>query len=157
VKIGRSRIWPFIIILVAAAGTLFVFFRMYQDDVKALTSFMASYRSFDRAVSVVPADKGLTSSAADSARKAAADLQVKGSLRLSSLIRHDAELMDAMREIAGLAQTELERLIACDSAVRNGIPDSEELSRDREALRGKRQAAYERFEQLGGLKEHPTR
>jgi hypothetical protein len=156
VKAGRSRIWLLIAILAAAAGTLFVFFRMYQHDVKALKSFMASYRSFDRAASI-PADKGLSSSAVDCARKAAADLRVKASLRISSLIRHDAELMDAMHEIAGLAQAEIERLTSYDSAVRNGIPDPEELAQERAALRGKRQAAYERFEELGGLKEQPTR
>jgi hypothetical protein len=156
VKVGRSRRWPLIAVLVAAAGALFVFFRMYQGDVKALKSFVASYWNFDRAVSV-PADQGLTRSAVDSAREAAADLQAKSSSRLSSLIRRDAELMDSMREIAGLAQKEIVRLTAYDSAVLNGIPDAEELARERAALRGKRQAAYERFEKLSGLKEQPTR
>ena len=146
-----------IIALAAVAGIFFSFYRMYHDDIKALNRFMASYDSFERIISF-HTDRGW-SYALDKAGEAVIELQARASLRLSSLIRSEAELMDQAREVADLSRRELDSLRAVDALVRSRNPDQDEVAKEDELekecslLRGKRKAAYVRFRELAGLKD----
>jgi hypothetical protein len=87
------------------AGVLLFFYRFYHNDVKALEDFLASYEKFDKAISdffIIKTD--------DLERKAAdafIELDIKAALRLSSLIKNDAELMGQALEVANLSGREL--------------------------------------------------
>ena len=149
-KIAKPTKWSLIFILVVAAGVLFFAIRMYQDDIKAIKGFMASYEGFDKAIS------DLSLSGADDsenrAGNAAAGLGAKASLRLSSLIKNDAKLMDQAHEVADLARKEIESLRAYKSAIQHENADVNELAEASRILAGKRRAAYARFQELGGVR-----
>jgi len=119
------------ILLIAAVVVLF-FFRMYRDDVKALKGFMAAYERFDKAASI---DSGIArADALGKANEASIELQARASLRLSSLIKNDGELMKQAREAADLARRELESL---------GMEGHS-------LIHEKRIAAFDRFQELSG-------
>lgn len=126
-----KRLIIFILILAVPAGASFIFYRLYRDDVKDLKDFMASYRKLTRTFSDFRERRtdDLESQAVDAVN----DLSVKASMRLSSLIKNDGELMDLAREIADLSRLELDRLRGGGSA---------ETSKD---LLKKREAAYGNF------------
>ncbi|MGZ5488361.1 MAG: hypothetical protein ACXWF4_07495 [Candidatus Aminicenantales bacterium] len=149
-KIAKPNKWSLIFILVVAAGVLFFAIRMYQDDIKAIKGFMASCEEFDKAIS------GLSQSAADDfesrAGDAAVGLSAEASLRLSSLIKNDAKLMDEAREVADLARKELESLRAYQRGIRQENADVEELAEGSRILTEKRKTAYARFQELGGVR-----
>ena len=129
----RSRRWIIIVLILAVpAGVLMCFYRMYHDDITALKRFMAAYDRFDRAVSL-NGDSG-RSEVSDKAGEAVIELQARASLRLSSLIKNDGELMKQAREAADLARRELESL---------GMEG-------RSLIHEKRIAAYDRFQELSG-------
>src|SRR5665647_1297675 len=141
-KIAKPTKWLLIFILVVAAGVLFFAIRMYQDDIKALKGFMASYEQFDKAISELS-----QSAAADfesRAGDAVAGLSAEASLRLSSLIKNDAKLMDQAREVADLAQKELESFRAYQRGIRQENADVEELAEGSRILTEKRKMAYAR-------------
>jgi len=149
-KIAKPTKWLLIFILVVAAGVLFFAIRMYQDDIKALKGFMASYEQFDKAISELS-----QSAAADfesRAGDAVAGLSAEASLRLSSLIKNDAKLMDQAREVADLAQKELESFRAYQRGIRQENADVEELAEGSRILTEKRKMAYARFQELGGVR-----
>ncbi|MGB8958141.1 MAG: hypothetical protein WCC00_03910 [Candidatus Aminicenantales bacterium] len=145
--------WPLILVLALAAVVCLFFFHMYHDDINALKGFIAAYEKFDQAVSDLS-----TSASNDVDGKAGESLVVlnaKAPLRLSSLIKNDAELMDQAREVADLSQRELDGLKAQDAMLKSRNPDSDgakgrELDKDVRVLREKRQAAYARFRELCG-------
>ena len=88
-KIAKPAKWLLIFILVVAAGVLFFAIRMYQDDIKALKAFMATYEGFDKAISDL--SQSVADDSESQASEAVAGLSAKASLRLSSLIKNDAE------------------------------------------------------------------
>lgn len=140
--------WLLILVLAVAAGVFLFFYVMYRDDIGALRSFMASYERFDKAVSDLS-----VGGAADPESKpgsAAADLASKASLRLSSLIKNDAGLMDQALEVADLARREIESLRAYRLGIKNENADVDELAEASQALTRKRKEAYARFRELGG-------
>jgi hypothetical protein len=100
-----------IIALILLAGIFFFFYRLYQNDVKALTNFLAAYQKFDQAVSnystAVFASNQDGASAADALEQktdeALAELNTRASVRISSLIKNDGELMRAALEIEELS------------------------------------------------------
>jgi len=145
-----NRLLIFILILAALAGVFFFFFRMYHDDITALRGFMASYERFDNTIS------DLSKSGADDfeskAGHAVIDLNAKAFLRLSSLIKNDAELMDQAIEVADLARRELEALRVFRSEIQNKNADLDGLSEESRILAGKRKAAYARFQELSGTR-----
>jgi hypothetical protein len=145
-----KRLIIFILILVVSACVFFFFYRMYHDDFKALRGFIASYERFDKAISDLPM------SAADDfeskAGNAVIDLSAKASLRLSSLIKNDAELMDQAIEVADLARRELEGLRVYRSEIQNKKADLDELAGESRILTSKRKAAYARFQELSGTR-----
>jgi len=140
--------WLLIFILIVAAGVLFFFFRMYHNDTGELKRFMASYERFDRAMS----DLSMTGTddSMSKAENAAADLNAKASLRLSSLIKNDAELMDQAREVADLARREIDSLRVYRVEALNKNTDVDRLAEESRVLTGKRKAAYARFREFGG-------
>ena len=131
-KIAKPTKRLLVSILVVSAVVFLFFFRMYRDDIKTITGFMASYEQFDKAVSFY-ADKGRPDGLGK-ANEALIELQARASLRLSSLIKNDGELMDQAREVADLSRRELEGL----------------KMEDHRLLHEKRIAAYARFQELSG-------
>jgi len=121
---------------------------MYRDDIGALRSFMASYERFDKAVSDLSV--GGADDPESNAGSAAADLASKASLRLSSLIKNDAGLMDQALEVADLARREIESLRAYRLGIKNENADVDELAEASRALTDRRKEAYARFRELGG-------
>ncbi len=111
--IAKSSKWMVVVILLVVAVALVLFVRMYRGDIKALHSFLASYEDFDRAI--VAAAEGRDGPAGlGQAEKALTELQAKASMRLSSLIRNDGDLMVLARDVAALSRRELDRLRALD-------------------------------------------
>ncbi|MGZ5514175.1 MAG: hypothetical protein ACXW2O_03570 [Candidatus Aminicenantales bacterium] len=149
-KIAKPTKWSLIFILVVAAGVLFFAIRMYQDDIKAIKGFMASYADFDKAISDL--SLGGADDSENRAGNAVAGLSAKASLRLSSLIKNDAKLMDEAREVADLAQQELESLRTYKSAIQHENADVNELAEGSRILTEKRKMAYARFQELGGVR-----
>ena len=139
-----------IVVLAVPTGVFFFFYRMYHDDIKALRGFIASYERFDKAIS------DLSMSGADDIESkvgnAVIDLSAKASLRLSSLIKNDAELMDQAIEVADLVRRELEDLRVYRSEIRNKNADLDGLAEESRILTGKRKAAYARFQELSGTR-----
>jgi hypothetical protein len=142
-----------VVVLAAAAGFL-IFSHIYRVDMRALEGFVASCGRFDE---VMPAEPGRNRPGGlDAEREALADVQARASLRLSSLIRNDNELMAQAREVADLAQREFESLRAYDAglAAQTGgrvvEVQAEKLDREYVVLQVKRKAAFARFMELGG-------
>lgn len=102
--------WLLVIVIVVLASALF-FYRMYRHDISALEAFIAAYEKFDQAPRV----------------GALRELDAKANIKISSLIKHDRELMNTMREIADTATQEFNN-------PNNG------------GLTIKRKAAYSRFQ-----------
>jgi hypothetical protein len=102
--------WLLVIVIAVLASGL-VFYRMYRHDITAREAFIVAYEKFDEA----PREASLR------------ELDAKASVKISSLIKHDRELMSAMREIADTAEQELNN-------PNNG------------GLTVKRKAAYSRFQ-----------
>jgi len=142
--------WLLILVLAVAAGVFLFFYVMYRDDIGALRSFMASYERFDKAVSDLSV--GGADDPESNAGSAAADLASKASLRLSSLIKNDAGLMDQALEVADLARREIESLRAYRLGIKNENADVDELAEASRALTDRRKEAYARFQELGGVR-----
>jgi hypothetical protein len=160
INILRGSRWWVILILLVSAGVFFFFFRMYQADIKALRNFMASYKRFDKAIDFYT-DRARTSAALDYAGEAVIELEARASLRLSSLIRNDAELMGLAREVADLSRKELDSLWAFDTLTKSRNPSRDEVAKEEEldkeigVLRGNRKAACARFRELVGKRSNP--
>jgi len=136
IKGGSKRLIIFVLILAVPAGAFFIFYRRYRDDVKDLKDFMASYERFNQAVSDF--QKGRSDELESQAVNAVRQLISRASLRLSSLIKNDGELMDQAREVADLSRSELDALRGDGRAEKS--PD----------LQKKRIAAYDHFLELAG-------
>lgn len=138
-----------IAVLILAAGTFLFFHRMYRNDLKALRAFIASYQAYDKAILAY----GQGGRAEDLAQASAnlRRLQALASMRISSLIRSDGELMDQAREIADLAGMEFEdyRSSSADPAA---MAKKSEQGRPNRLNSERRQAAWDRFEDLAGRK-----
>jgi hypothetical protein len=149
-EIGRryKRLLIFILILAVPVGVLLFFYRMYNDDIRAIKDFVAAYERFDQVVSDLSVGAG--DDPEGNAGSAAADLASKASLRLSSLIKNDAGLMDQALEVADLARREIESLRAYRLGIKNENADVDELAEASRALTDRRKEAYARFQELGG-------
>jgi hypothetical protein len=155
-KITARAKLPMIVILglLVTVCVIFIFFRMYRDDIKALKGFMTSYEGFDKAISSYAGGGGFD--ALGRAGEAMIELQGRSSLRLSSLIRNDAGLMEQARDVADLARREFEGLKAYGTLARNGTSGPDDLARknalatEYAAIRDKRIASYVRFQEFAG-------
>ena len=157
-SIKRYR-WLLLSALVVLAG-LFFFYRLYHRDVKALTDFLAASEKFDKAVSdfstrLLAQNLEVPPPADDPERKAEealAKLEAKASIRLSSLIKNDAELMKLTLEIARLSGKELAALRGYKGAVLDKNADLAGLAKELADLTRQRQTTYARFRELAGLR-----
>ena len=147
-----------LIVVIGVTAIFFLFNRFYQNDVKALTDFPAAYEKFDQTMAdfsaaVFASNLAGAPAVDDLERKADAalvDLDAKASVRISSLIKNDAELMRSMPEIAALSGQELDALKAYKSASTGKNGDLDQLAKALADLRSQRQTAYARFQELAG-------
>ena len=137
----------FVLALVVIVGVFSFFSRMYHNDIKALKGFLASYETFDKAISDYSISK--TADLESKARDALIELNTKATFRLSSLIKNDAELMDQALEVADHSGKELESLRAYKRAIQSKSSDLDGLAKEYGDLTSNRRAAYARFQGLG--------
>lgn len=134
---AKSRRWTLIIviILIVTGSGLFLGLRTYHGDIKELKRFLAAYDRFDTAM----AERALRGQGdvTPDVLRALSDLQTYAGMRLSSLIRNDGELMAQAREVADLAQREVEG--------QPGRPGEESGN-----LTEKRKASFARFIEFAG-------
>jgi tRNA A37 N6-isopentenylltransferase MiaA len=140
-----------ILVLVVIGSVFFFLYRMYHNDLKALTDFLASYEKFDKAISDF--SMGETNNLDSKAGDALIEINSKATHRLSSLIKNDAELMGRALEIADLSGKELESLRAHKRAVQSKNSNLDGLAKEYGDIASKRKAAYARFRELAGLKD----
>ena len=136
-----------VLALVVIVGVFLFFSFMYHNDIKALEGFLASYVTFDRAISDFSISK--TDDLESKAGDALIELNTKATFRLSSLIKNDAELMDQALEVADHSGKELESLRAYKRAMQSKSSDLDGLAKEYGDLTSKRRAAYARFQGLG--------
>ena len=136
-----------VLALVVIVGVSFFFARIYHKDIKALEGFLASYETFDKAISDFSMSK--TDDLESKAGDALIELNTKAIFRLSSLIKNDAELMDQALEVADLSGKELESLRAYKRAIQSKNSDLDGLAKEYGDLTSKRRAAYAGFQGLG--------
>jgi hypothetical protein len=148
--------WWLLVLTVMMVGALSAF-SFYRHDVTALEEFSASYQRFDKASLVFSASVSASNlegvSATDGLElktdEALVELNTKASVRISSLIRNDGELMSAELEIADLSRKELSSLKAYKKAIQSKSTDADRLAREHDDLTNKRRAAYAHFQRLG--------
>ena len=137
----------------------YIFYRMGTNDAKALADFPIAYQHYDQAISdfskaVLSSNPGTepnTEHLELLAEEALATLKTKASIRISSLTRHDGDLMKLFHEITVLAGQELDTLKAYRSAAADKNTDIELLAKQFRELNNQRQADYASFQELGGI------
>lgn len=145
------------IVLLIAAGFIFLFIRFGLNDSRSITDFSAAYQKYDAAIA--DQSNSVLASPASSAGKeqkseeALSDLKTKASARISSLTKNDGEMMKTMGEIADLSTKELDALKAYQEAAGDQSADMGTLANQFRDLTGQRQSAYARFLTLSGQKE----
>ncbi len=152
-----------ILALIVIGGVFSFFYCMYHNDIKALEGFLASYEKYDKAMSDFSIPVFAANLEGDSLNKtddleseagdALAELNSKATaLKLSSLIKNDAKLMDEALEINDLSGKELYRLSTYKKAKSNRDItniDLDRLSKEFRELNNNRKTAYARFQGLG--------
>lgn len=140
------------IVLLLAAGFIFLFIRFGLNDSRAIADFSAAYQTYDLTISTA-ANAVLAGPATSAAKEQAADgaltgLKTKASARISSLTKNDGALMQVMAQIAGLATQELDALKAYQEAAGDQSGDMGTLANQFRDLTSQRQSAYARFLEL---------
>lgn len=150
-EILKKYKWLLIVVLAVLAGVFFLLHRFYHKDIKELMDFSASYEKFDKAISDFFMSKtdDLDSKAGD----ALIELKRKATLRLSSLIKNDAELMEQAREIANLSGRELDSLRIYKGAILSKNAALDGLAKEYGDIANKRKVAHARFQELAGLED----
>lgn len=144
-------------ILVMAACVVLFLYRFGHNDAVAIAGFLTAYEKYDQAVDafsasvVTPKPEGAAAvgkfeQAVDLARM---NLNSRSSARISSLTRHDGDLMTIMQEIATLSGKEVDVLKAYQSAAANNT-DKERLAKAAGDLTKERRADYARLLALAG-------
>ena len=158
--IKKYKWLPILALIVVLAGVLSLFYKFYHHDVKALEEFLASYEAFDKAISEfsIPVFASnlegapATDNLERKADEALVELDTKTSVRISSLIKNDAELMSTELEIADVAGKELYTLRVYKRAIRDKRDaDVDRLAKEFSDLNNKRTTAYARFQELAEL------
>ncbi len=148
-------------VLIVAAGIFFFFYHFGHGDEVKLAEFSNAYTKFDQAIAdyskngIAP-NPGSAPGAGDLGRnvdEALAELKSKAAARISSLTRHDGDLMNSMVEIGDLSGIELAALKSYQIAAANKNSDADRLAQEFITLTGQRQAAYAHFLELAGLTE----
>ncbi len=148
------------IVLIIAGGILFFFYHFGQGDAKTITGFSIAYDNYDKAISDLsksvfssnPGDTPATDDLESRASEALAELNIKGSARISSLTKSDAELMSTMKETGDLSGKELNTLRAYQKAKIENLGNMSMFLKEFNGLTNQRQAAHARFLELAGLK-----
>jgi hypothetical protein len=147
-----------VLALIVIVGVFSFFYRMHNNDIKALTEFLASYEKFDKAISgfSVPVfasnlDLNKTNDLESKAGDALIELNTKATFRLSSLIKNDGLIPPSALEIADFSGKELESLKAYKRAIQSKNADLDGLAKEYGDLASKRKAAYARFQGLAPL------
>ncbi len=146
-----------LIVVLGMAAVIVFFGRMYMHDLQTLTDFPIAYDKFDRAMSALtaavispsPADAATTAALEAQADAALADLSAKASVRISSLIKNEKEVMAAMTAAAGAAGQELAALRDYRRVSSQGAQAS--LQQQVAALEAQRQAGYVRFQDFAEM------
>jgi hypothetical protein len=136
------------LLVLGAAGLVFFFVRMYQNDMRALEDFAAAYETYDQSI---PSLKTGTV-ANDDVQKAGqtlASLKTRSAFRLSSLIKNEKEAMSTAQQIADLSAKEFDALIAYQQAAAGLTAEKERLLKALEDASARRRAAYAGFMELG--------
>ncbi len=147
-----------VISLLGVAGIFFFFYYFGHHDTKALKEFSRAYINYDVAISdlstaVFASNLEGTTITGDLEHKADQALEVlnlKASVRISSLTRNDPELMSLTQEIADLSGKELAALKANQSSITDMDADLDMLAKQLNDLTIQRQAAFARFQELSG-------
>lgn len=149
-EIVKKLIWlPIVVLVVLASCCSFLFFRLYQRDVRALTGFTASYERYDKAIRDFSNSKnGDLESKADGSL---IELKTKAAFRISSLIKNDKRLMDQAPVVADLSGRELESLKVYKAAIQHKDADLDGLAKEYRDLTRRRKTAYARFRELAEL------
>ena len=141
--------WLPVVGLVVLTGVFFFFYRMYNNDVKALTDFSNSYEKFDEAISAFSASS--TNNLERKVYDTLVELATKSTFRISSLIKNDGEIMSAEIEIAILSRKEFSALGLYQGAIQSKSADLGRLAKEYNDLTSKRKAAYARFRELAEM------
>lgn len=155
-KIIKAYPTCLVILLLGAAGIIYLFFHFGSHDARALSDFSSAYHRFDAAVTeyatAVVSTAGTRDALAQESQAALADLQGKAAVRISSLTRNDAGIMNATAEVARLGNQELAALNALEAEGGGQAANHEAQLQAVSDLTRQRQAAYARFLELAGLK-----
>lgn len=151
----KGYTWLLVIALAMLTGLYFIN-RMHRHDIKAVKDFMTAYKEYDDAVlafsipAVEPnmADGTTTENLKRKADLALAGLDSKASVRLSSFLKNDAELMNVARRIANLSREELAALETFGRSETDSSVDLNMKNKEPGALTNERKQAYARFEKL---------
>ena len=148
-KFIKKYRWLFVIVLLLLIGLFSLSNNLYQHDIATLVEFSVAYDAFDAAIT----DFSLThsSSSETHAREALRGLAGRAHFRTSSLIKHDAEIMDQALLISDLSEQELVSLVSYTKALRQKRADTDPLSFAYRNLDGRRKSAYTHFQELGGV------
>jgi hypothetical protein len=140
-----------------AAGIAFLLFSFYQRDMQSLTEFTTAYTAFDRSIAdysqaVFTSPSNITQSTDDLQRKAESDLQVlttKSSVRISSAVKNEQEVMRTTAAIAELSKNELDALKTYQQEASEKGGNADSLINPYNNLKNQRLAAYAHFSGLG--------
>ena len=161
-KIIKKYKWLLVCISLALI-TVSIFITRFHQDIRTLTNFSASYERFDKAISDF--SEGVLESNAmveisvinDLERKADiafAELKTKATIRISSLIKNDAEFMIAELEIEEFSGKELRAVSGYKMAILDQKDmDADKLAKEISDIKNKRISAYTRFRELVDLAE----
>jgi hypothetical protein len=154
----KKYILLLILSLIGLVGIALFFFYFSHHDSKALIEFSAAYENYDRAISGFsnavftshqdgsPVTEGLE----QNADQAFAVLNAKAAVGISSLTRHDAEIMNITQEIADISGRELAVIKEYQGAISSEDIDLKQLVIEWEDLAVIRKAAFAHFQELGG-------
>jgi hypothetical protein len=142
--------------LACTAGMIFFFVHLYQRDMQALTDFMASYQIYDQAMKAVSetvfaTNGGSTPTSIEEERQAdaaLANLKTSSSIRISSLIKNEKDVMRVMQEIADLSDKEMSTLKAYQQAAGQAANPGI-LAQAFHDLAKVREAAFAHLQELG--------
>jgi hypothetical protein len=140
-----------IVLLAGAAGIYFLVHHFYDRDIRALTDFMTAYTTYDQAMTAASKSEQLSDDLQQTAGQALADMQTRASVRISSFIKNDGELMDTEQQIADLSTKEMDALLAYQGALIQKSADLELRKQEMDDLTRQRQRVYSHFQDLGGL------
>ena len=147
-----------VVVAVLIVGVVFfVFFRLYQRDVQALTDFVAAYQKYDQAVSdfskQVLAGAPALGDLEGEADHALVELTAAASAKISSMIKNEKALMRSILEIAVLSGKEAAALKTYQSATASKNGDLNTLAKAFGDLTNQRRAAYIHFRELSELRD----